>query len=317
MNPSHLAYIRHLSKQDTKTLSQKALKTSQEVGDLARVVLAFDNAPGARGQFVERERILEEAIDTVLCSLSLAYDLDFTDQEVEEMMERKIDKWALLQLKEKDVVYPLPYEIHITVGLPSEPLWHAEAVEHFKSVCAQLSVKPIVIDLETAGGTTVMVDVMTSSKHYGNNRSAYMYASDLAAALAANDLLVLRTKIETVPWHPMAPVDTQPMPPNCYFEAHIPITLPANKIDHLRRDVATLNLTNLHASRNAFKRTDGGQIVHMLTLRERGGTRQTFERILNDIVEQLSRTWTLGKVHTEFSVYDTKISHDNAWITSK
>lgn len=317
MNPKTLAYIRHLSKQDHKTLSQKALKTVEEVGDLAKVILPFDNAPGTRHRFVARERILEEAIDTVLCSLSIAYDLDFTDDEVLEMMERKVDKWALLQHKEKDVVYPLPYEVHITVQLPVSPNGRAETVKLFREVCKQLQCKAIVLDLESSSGDMVMHDAMTSSKHYGDNRSAYIYASDLATSLVKSGLHVIRTKIETVPWHPMAPVDGEQMPPNCYFESHIPITLPANKIDHLRRDVATLNLSNLHASRNAFKRTDDGMIVHMLTLRDRKGTRETFELALNDITERLSGTWTLGKVHTEFSVYDTKISHDNAWIAAK
>lgn len=44
MNKQFFDYLRHLSKQDRKTLSQKALKLFEEGGELARVILPFDGA---------------------------------------------------------------------------------------------------------------------------------------------------------------------------------------------------------------------------------------------------------------------------------
>lgn len=49
-------------------------------------------------------------------------------------------------------------------------------------------------------------DVMTSSKHFGDNRSAYEEANRIANKLTSFGYKVVRKKIETVPWHPAAPV---------------------------------------------------------------------------------------------------------------
>jgi hypothetical protein len=320
MTPEFLKYVRYLSKQDRKTLSQKTLKVGEEFGELAKAALPFDNAYATTHRFVEREQILEEAVDTVLCALSVAYDLDFTDDEVDEMFSRKAEKWALLQSKEHEIKYPLPYEIHITVALPvpvTQDFPHTY-IEMFRDICKQLHCKPIILDLQTPNGTTAMTDAMTSSKHFGTNRTAYIYAQNLAASLAQCDLSVVRIKIETVPWHPAAPVDNQPMPTNCYFEAHIPVTLKEPDLPALRAMIAEykMNGINLHASQNLFKKNADGSVVLMVTLREKTGTYEIFAGMLEFTVDNLKTKWTVGNVHAEFSVYDTKVSHDNAWIIS-
>lgn len=309
MNRNLLAYVRHLSTQDRKTLSQKALKTCEEVGELAKVVLPLDNAYATTHRFTERESVLEEAVDTILCALSVAYHLEFTDEEVEEMMALKSEKWALLQSKEKDIKYPLPYEIHLTVMLEGE-----QTVDQFRSSCANLGVKPIVLDLQGKDGETTMVDVMTSSKYFGDNYGAYMAARDLAMKLRDWRYVVVRTKIETVPWHPAAPVDNQPMPPNCYFESHIPITLPESERTALHASLVQMDFGDLHLSRNVFKRETDGSVVVMATLRRNDVNRAQFSQRLDTILHALSQHWNIGKVITEFSVYDTKVSHDASWI---
>lgn len=313
MSPEFLKYVRHLSKQDRKTLSQKTLKVGEEFGELAKAALPFDNAYATTHRFVEREQILEEAVDTVLCALSVAYDLDFTDEEIDEMFDHKAEKWALLQHKEQDIKYPLPYEVHITVKLSER--WETL----FRDVCKELNVKPIILDLQTSSGDTAMTDVMTSSKHLGDNRSAYIYASDIARKLQANGFDVVRTKIETVPWHPAAPVRGQPMPPNCYFEAHIPVTLNIADLQTLREVAANIKLNgyNLHASQNLFKKYKDDVVVLMLTLRDSSVTYEVFQGMLDFVVRHIEGAWPVGKVHTEFSVYDTKVSHDNAWISAQ
>jgi hypothetical protein len=310
MTPDFLKYVRHLSEQDRKTLSQKALKTCEEVGELAKVVLPFDNAYATTHRFTERESILEEAVDTVLCALSVAYDLKFTDEEIDEMLIRKAEKWALLQSKEVNVKYPLPYEIHITVCLDN----FSSAIAHFNTVCKHLDVKPIVLNLQTKQGDIAMVDVMTSSKHFGDNRSAYLNAITIKRGLIDAGYEVARVKIETVPWHPAAPVGDQPMPPSCYFEAHIPITLAETQLISLRANIADWRQDDIHLSRNTFKCSADGIIVQMLTLRHNRGTYETFKTRLDTVINSLSSDWVIGKVITEFSIYDTKISHDASWI---
>lgn len=115
MDKDLLKYIRTLSENDTKTLTQKALKTSEEVGELAKVVLPYENAAGTLHRFVNRRQILDSAADIILCALSIAHELDYTDQEINDMIHAKATKWSGLQAKEKKVKYPLPYEIHVTI----------------------------------------------------------------------------------------------------------------------------------------------------------------------------------------------------------
>lgn len=316
MNSEFLSYIRHLSKQDRKSLSQKALKACEEVGELARVVLPFENAYATTHRFTEREAILEEAVDTVLCALSVAYDLNFSDEDVEEMFNRKAEKWALLQSKEANVSYPLPYEIHVTVKYePSGVVFIQDFIDGFKLLCRGIDVKPIVLDLEGKNGDVTSIDVMTSSKHFGTNASAYEHAMNIRHALRAGGYNVVRVKIETVPWHPAAPVGEQPMPPNCYFESHLPVTLLPSEVDALRASVAQMT-AKLHVSRNKFKTLDDGRIVQMVTMRSASGTYEEFQQQLEPVVRSLSQSWSIGKVITEFAIYDTNVSHDHSWIKS-
>lgn len=317
MNKQFLDYIRSLTKTDKKTLSQKALKTAEEVGELAKVVLPYDNAYATNHRFVERERILEEAMDTLLCALSIAYELGFSDEEVDEMLMRKAEKWAMLQAKEQDLKYPVPYEIHITVQIdPHRDADHE--IDIFKKSCTALGVKPIVIDLQKGDGESVMHDVMTSSKHFGDNSSAYQAARAIATQLQASEFNVVRTKIETVPWHPAAPkFNNEQMPKDCYFESHLAVTLPDEKeLDRLRT-ANKFGAFGLHISQNVFKRMDDGKFVIMGTYRAYTGTTQQFIDRVQHIKQRLEDIgFTVGKPITEFAVYDTKVSHDASWLNN-
>lgn len=319
MTPEFLNYIRHLSKQDKKSLTQKALKTVEEVGELAKVVLPYENAYATTHRFTEREAILEESMDTVLCALSVAYDLDFTDEEVFSMLTLKAEKWAKLQANEAEIKYPLPFEIHVTVHYePTGFLVVQDFLDSFKFICLRNDVKPIVIDLQDKSGNVAMIDVMTSSKHFGTNASAYEEATRIKRALIQAGLTVVRVKIETVPWHPAAPqVEGDKMPPGCYFEAHIPITVQPKYETYLRARVDELEWPT-HASRNAFKVLPDGRKIVMLTYRMYDDWAHRFTYNVDNLTSALSNAkyWEIGRVHTEFSVYDTKVSHDDSWINA-
>lgn len=315
MNEQFLKYIRHLSKEDQKTLSQKVLKLFEEGGELAKVALPYDGAYATNHRFVEREKILEECIDSVLCALSVAYHLDFTDEEIDEMFNRKAEKWARLQANEKDLKYPIPFEIHVTIAADK-----TKSLEAFRAACHLIDVKPVVIDLQN-DSHYIQSDVMASSKHFGTNTSAYREVQHIARALEEVGFSVIRSKVETVPWHPAAPRSLvhDTMPPNCYFEAHIPITMhPATKerlayaLEYDKEDV--------HVSSNAFKKHEDGKETIMLTYRTYDGTLGMFEgkveRILHHLEVRGHSTWIIGKPMKEFSIYDTKVSHDAQWLTA-
>ena len=313
-------YIKELSSKDKKTLSQKALKLAEEVGELAKVVLPYDSAHGTNHRFINREALLEEVVDVYLTNISIAHSLEFTDEEFNDMLKKKTEKWGSIQAKEEKIEFPLPYEIHITVN--TEFVWdkwrrdkYPFEVEDFRSCCKEIGVKPIVLDLEN-GGKSVMKDVMTSSHIYGDNKTSYEECERITKELVKYGYVVTRKKVETVPWHPAAPSnDGDKMPENCYFEAHIGCIITPDQKPQLEHNVKRFDA---HLSRNFFKKLDNGKFVNMVTLRSYDGVYGEFEIKVEKLRSRLKEeSIDYEKVITEFSVYDTNISHDNKWLVKE
>jgi len=331
-------YIKNLSIKDKKTLSQKGLKLVEEVGELARVILPYDSAHGTNHRFIDREAILEEVVDVYLTNISIAHSLGFTDEEFNDMLTKKSEKWSRLQAAEEKAEFPLPFEIHVTVevDLPIEngevvTNWYG-SIEEFKEDCKEIGVKPIVIDLEINDGSTLK-DVMTSSKHFGDNRSAYEESERICNELKKYGYKVLRNKIESVPWHPAAPVIStgKEIPNGCYFESHIGIIISQEEKEDLNELVDFLNESicefsgTVKLSRNFFKRSESGKFVNMLTYRSNMVTCKEFESEVRSIEKIISgkNDWPLlsnfkkfdyEKVEIEYAVYDTNVTHDAKWI---
>jgi hypothetical protein len=306
MHKSTLDTLRTLTEADDKSLSQKALKAAEEVGELAKVVLPFEGAFATTHRFVDRRRILEEVVDTILCARSIAYQIGFDDAEIEDMVIHKMRKWAELQARERKANYPVPFEFHITV--------RTQELERFKTTCAALGVKPIVLDLQNQQGETVMHDVMTSSTFIGDNPGALHEMERIAVGLAEADFEVVRKKIETVPWHPAAPDDagSSEMPKDCYFECHFGVVCNAMRRGELQRIAQQLDA---HLSRNIFKKLDGENFKIMLTARSYEGTATQFQQRVKNIEATLKECgFDVDKTIVEFSVYDTKVHHDSSWL---
>lgn len=307
MRSDVLAYIRELSLRDPKTLSQKALKLMEEVGELAKVALPYDNISGTAHRFVTPERLLEEAVDSVLVALSIAYSLGYDDESITQEMVRKSDYWASLQARECNMTERTPYEIHITVAAPSD-------TEVFCQVCHNLSVKPVVLDLQA--GACPIKDVMTSSVFFGKNSEAYYEMQRIADGLAAEGFEVVRRKIETVPWHPAAPSrrDTNPaMPDNCYFESHIAVRV-ENDAAHEQLKQLAIEL-KCHLSRNAFKWHEDGSVTVMMTYRTHDDVYETVRETVATLRAHLeAEGFVLDKTVIEFSLFDSRVSHDTAWL---
>ena len=143
----------------------------------------------------------------ILTSISIAYSIGFEDSDIEEMIYRKSQKWSEIQSREKESSFPLPFEIHITVDgcEMRDPIFFDRKkfdIDQFKVACNKIGVKPIVLDLEA--NSTIIKDHMTSSKHFGDNKSAYLESQRIFEELEKFGFDVVRTKIETVPWHPTA-----------------------------------------------------------------------------------------------------------------
>lgn len=312
MTPELLNYIQTLSNRDKKSLSQRGLKTSEEVGEMAKRILPFEGADGTNHRVVARDNVLEEVADVILCALSVAHKLEATTEEITHWMGLKAEKWATIQQRESGAKWPLPFEIHVTVDLSATLM--EDPIAEFKAVCADIGVKPIVLDLQDRQGASVMADVMTSSKHFGNNTTALAAAQDIKHRLEMNMFKVTRVKLETVPWHPAAPQDPRdPMPHDCYFEAHIPALIGPGEDFALKQLIARKKL-NVHMSQNVFKVVDGKSVI-MLTSRSYVTYARNFEKEVTEIISALTDAdFEIGKVHTEFALYDTKVSHDASWL---
>jgi NTP pyrophosphatase (non-canonical NTP hydrolase)/ribosomal protein S8E len=318
-NKKLIGFIKQLSKTDKKNLTQKTLKTVEEVGELAKVVLPYENAFATNHRFVTRSKIIEELVDTYLCISSIANDLEATDEELEEMIKQKTMKWADLQAREGRIKYPVPYEIHITID-PQKPygsLTHEEVLNKFKFACERANVKPILLDLHLQDGNLIK-DMMTSSVFMGDNKSAYKESERIATIMHAHQMNVVRKKIETIPWHPAAPSREHQnpiMPPGCYFECHLNVVAPIDKLN-LLSELAIKH--KAHRSRNVFKKLDDNVVTIMVTHRSYEGVFEDFKEHLEVLKKDLiSNQFVVQKEIVEFSVYDTKVNHDSNWINGK
>jgi NTP pyrophosphatase (non-canonical NTP hydrolase) len=325
-------FIKNLSIKDKKTLSQKGLKLVEEVGELARVILPYDSAHGTNHRFIDRDAILEEVVDVYLTNISIAHSLGFTDEEFNDMLVKKSKKWSQLQASEEKAEFPLPFEIHVTVevDLPIEngevvTNWYG-SIEEFKEDCNEIGVKPIVIDLEINDGS-ILKDVMTSSKHFGDNRTAYEESERICQELRNKGYKVLRNKIESVPWHPAAPVIStgKEIPNGCYFESHIGVVIKPDEKRALNYLVEKLNEDKdemfelsgtIKLSQNFFKKSkDGSKFVNMLTYRSNMCGSPKFKLEVESIKHILDeRGFDYEKVEVEYAVYDTNVTHDAKWI---
>jgi NTP pyrophosphatase (non-canonical NTP hydrolase) len=328
-------YIKTLSIKDKKTLSQKALKLVEEVGELARVILPYDSAHGTNHRFIDRDAILEELVDVYLTNVSISHSLGFTDEEFNEMLVKKTEKWGSLQAKEEQATFPLPFEIHVTIEANS----FLESISEFKEDCKNIGVKPIVIDLEINDGS-ILKDVMTSSKFFGDNRTAYEESERIVRELKSMGYKVVRNKIETVPWHPAAPQDKDkdhplwngdPIPNGCYFESHIGVIVTKESKPYLENLVEFLNESicefsgTAKLSSNFFKKTEDDKFINMLTYRSNMVNAKEFEGEVRSIEKIISgkndwsmlshfRSFEYEKVEIEYAVYDTNVTHDAKWI---
>ena len=318
-----LQTIKTLSEIDEKNLTAKTLKLGEEFGELAKAVLPYENAFATTHRFVTSNKILEEVVDTILCSLSIVYDIGYTDEDIYDMMVQKCVKWNKLQQANIKGRFPLPFEIHITVRLgDGEKLASQNLIELFKDTCIGCGVKAIVLDLKDG-----VQDMMTSSVAMTDNVGAYTEMVRVRDYIISQGFNVVREKIETVPWHPAAPFDDYTeINDNRYFESHISIIVNATERERLI-EYCGLLLPDLHLSKNIFKKLNDTDFIQMATLRSSNTvysrdirTFVTFDAYLTSIIEDLSsvsflREGAILKKVVEYAIYDTNIAHDISWLS--
>lgn len=316
MNKGTVDFIKSLSQQDPKTLSQKALKGSEEMGELSKKVLSFEGAAHTAHRFVRAQEILEECADVMLCVMSMAYSLGFDDSELESMLIEKANKWQSLIGREKRTRFPLAYEMHVTVDTPGE-------LEQFRQVCSTLGVKPIVLALQERAAAQDITQVMTSSNFAGDDHGAGQELYRISSGLKAAGYTISREKIECAPWHPAAPLDGdvgKSMPPGCYFEAHLQVELVCeNQFEQAAKESSLKVIALEHAahySRNMFKQYAELHYTRMLTVRGYTGTYEDFKKKVQALAIQLRQNgFDIQKEVIEFALFDNNTALDKTWAS--
>lgn len=88
-----LKEIKLLSEREPKTLEQMALKLSEEVGETSQAVLSYLKASGSDYKELGIDDVKEECIDVVIVALAIFYKLSENDEEFQELISKKMDKW--------------------------------------------------------------------------------------------------------------------------------------------------------------------------------------------------------------------------------
>lgn len=301
---SILAQATRLSLRDTKTLSQKALKLSEECGELAKAVLPFEGADSCNHRFPNRDKIIEECADVFLVAYSIAKSLDVSDAALLAMVGKKADYWEKLQDAERATdLNKLNFEVHITVESTSD-------IETFMTDCRSIGVKPIILDLYTEGAP--ILDVMTSSHFTGTTQQAAIYSRGLVASMESMGYRVLREKIETVPWHPASQQAHLSPSPSRYFESHMAFD------QDTPRDILNpfLDSHSIRLSRNKMKKGTTAVLMGTYRVSSTDTNVSDFLAAVAGIVTEAAGIGitVLGRPDTEFALFDSSVEHDGLWI---
>lgn len=90
-----LERLRRLTEKDGRKLYERCLKAGEELGEICRAVMSTDceQEKKYRSQAGGREAIVEESIDTLLVVFSILYDVNCSQEEIDQVLNRKMDKW--------------------------------------------------------------------------------------------------------------------------------------------------------------------------------------------------------------------------------
>lgn len=192
-----------------------------------------------------------------------------------------------------------PFEMHLTVKNNQD----SDFIDVFKIACDAIGVKPLIVELGDVG-----LDVMTSSRFEGNFLDALAHANTLANSLGVLGLDVIRTKIETAPWHPEAATPNNSQ----YFESHLAVEVEG---DEKERELRTLSVeSGCHTSRNAFKVYPNYKVI-MVTKRDVNCSAPEFISSVDEVRKVLTDSdFKVGKPIVEFVIYDSNQAHDNEWV---
>ncbi|MCR8744074.1 MazG-like family protein [Romboutsia lituseburensis] len=88
--------IEKLTVLDSKTLVERTLKLSEEVGEVSQAVLSYTNACGCGYKNKSKEDIIEECLDVIIVAsaiISQTYNNKIDEEKVIQIYKSKLSKW--------------------------------------------------------------------------------------------------------------------------------------------------------------------------------------------------------------------------------
>lgn len=198
-----------------------------------------------------------------------------------------------------------PYEIHFTLDVEDYQ------IEKLQQECDTIpNTKLILLDLYRKDVTTQQV---TTSTYVPAGTSYQKVAAELKMRFRLRlGLDLIRTKYETVPWHPYIEMANPKLfdRKKLYFETHYKWLIPTSELPVFRNSFPTHALTRL--SRNTLKHPVNGETAIMGTVRTYGRTYESHKDVLEQEEKLFPRTF-IKKV-SEFAFHDTNRKLDMAWL---
>ena len=183
-------------------------------------------------------------------------------------------------------------EIHVTIT----PI-NTSDIENFSRACADLRVKPLIINLSNG----MPVQPMTCSMVVGTFLDAKRQAELIQVGLKKSGFTVNRIKIEASPQHEM--LKSNWSGPICYFECHIKLLLP--NADDVGRLAQLCKAHDVHLSRNALKTDELGASERFVTIRRCASSIDVFKVLTNSVADMLrDKGYRILKSVIEVCVYD-------------
>lgn len=197
-----------------------------------------------------------------------------------------------------------PYEIHLTIACDESTL------DRFKEACAVVGVKPLLVQL---GAFNTLRDVMTSSSGTYGPTELYHRVQCLIEHFRDEFCFdVIRAKIETAPWHPMAMRPVKEMDPSQYFESHIPVRISTITALQSLKEICVSE--DMHLSSNAFKVNDEFRTI-MITYRSTRYNYEEFPRVVkNKCMLLMKQGFDIEEPEVEYAIYDSNRMHDSKWL---
>ena len=199
------------------------------------------------------------------------------------------------------------FESHITIAAD------ATCVNPFRTTCANLGVKPVLIELSHGESAS---QPMTSAYHRGDLQTVAQEVATLATRLREAGFAVNRVKLEAVATNTGVPIhddEAAQFAPDCYFEFHLKLLL-AVETD-LTPIQAICDRFAAKLSRNAFKQRADASIERFVTLRVYHAGRHTAYRELDRLSAALHDAGIrIANTVREYSLFDSNTALDAGWI---